>query len=417
MLADEVVVAERLEQRECPAPRLTERLGQARLELRAGEESGIAALHGGETTIRAVRQILIACPQERDRREVAAAGLEARFAGPDLDAVEPLAAPGLVDELASRPAGGIVGTKDRSALLAALVAERLGLPGPEPAALVRCQHKPTARAIAWDAVPEATPRFGEPGALSPPFFVKPAVGRLSQGYEDAYVRGWRALAELAGFRGQVGLLAEERLEGEEVTLEGYVHRGRVTTIGVTDSLMYAGTGSFERFEYPSRLPEERWAELADVAARLVPALGLDGAFFNVEFFVPEAGPAKVTEVNGRIASQFAPLVRALHGRSTYDALLRLARGDDPAWDAGRPEGVAVSYVVRAFEDALVEVVPDPEDGLELLVRPGLRLSEQGGANDGASYRMAIFVETGETREEALTRCRARARGLAFRLRS
>lgn len=317
--------------------------------------------------------------------------------------------------LAAEPADGVVGTKDRSALVAALVADRRGLPGPRPEALVACQHKPTARETARRVVPEATPRFGPPDQLDPPFFVKPAVGRLSQDYDESYVRGWLALAELVGFRRDVGLLAEELLEGDEVTLEGYVYGGRVTTIGVTDSVKYAGTNSFEYFEYPSRIPSERWNELSETAARLVRAFDFDDGFFNVEFFVPEAGPAKVTEVNGRIASQFAPLVRTLHGRSTYEALFRLALGDDPGWKAGRPDGVAVSYVVRVFEDAFVEGVPEPEDGLEVLVRPGLRLSEQGAANDAVSYRLAIFVEAGETREEALTRCRLRAQRLRFAL--
>jgi hypothetical protein len=359
-----------------------------------------------------VQNILVACPQERDRREIAAAGLEARFAGPDLDSVPSFDVEALVAELAGLPADGVVGTKDRSALVAALVGARLGLPGPSPEALVRCQYKPTTRAIAREVVPEATPRFGDVEGG----FVKPAVGRLSQGYDDAYVRGWLALARLAGFEGEVGLLSEEVLTGAEVTLEGYVHGGRVTTVGITDSVMYPGTSSFERFEYPSRLPDERWDELHGVAERLLPALGLDGGFFNVEFFVPESGPAKVSEVNGRIASQFAPLVRALHGRSTYDVLLELALGRDPGWQAARPAGVAVSYVLRAFEDALVEAVPEPEDGLEVLVRPGLRLTEQTAPNDPWSYRLAILVGTGETREEAVTRCRERARALPFALR-
>jgi hypothetical protein len=343
---------------------------------------------------------------------VAAAGLAARFAGPDLDFLSSFDAEALVAELAARPADGVVGTKDRSALVAALVAVRQGLPGPTPEALVRCQHKPTAQAIGQEAVPEATPRFGD----VEPAFVKPAVGRLSQGYDEAYVEGWRQLAALAGFEGEIGLLAEERLAGDEVTLEGYVHRGRVVVIGVTDSVMYAGTNSFERFEYPSRLPEERLAELSGVAERLLRALGFDNGFFNVEFFVPESGPAKWIEVNGRIASQFAPLTRAVHGRSTYEALFELAAGRDPRWDPGAPDGVAVSYVLRVFEDALVEAVPEPADDVEVLVRAGLRLSEQLGANDPASYRLAIVVGAGETREEAVTRCRERARALAFRLR-
>ena len=58
----------------------------------------------------------------------------------------------------------------------------------------------------------------------------------------------------------------------------------------------------------------------DVAARVVPALGFDGGFFNVEFFVHDAGPARIIEVNARISSQFWPLVQAVDGRSTYEAL-------------------------------------------------------------------------------------------------
>ena len=127
--------------------------------------------------------------------------------------------------------------------------------------------------------------------------------------------------------------------------------------------------------------------------RLVDAIGFDGGFFNVELRVPEDGPARIIEINARIASQFAPLVEALHGRSTYDALFALACGDDPAWESRRPDGFAISYVLRVFDDAFVEAVPEPENGLELLVRPGRRLSEQG-VNDAASYRLAIFTETG-----------------------
>jgi hypothetical protein len=211
-----------------------------------------------------------------------------------------------------------------------------------------------------------------------------------------------------------GSMVEELLTGEEVTLEGFVSAGRVTTIGVTDSVKYPGTLSFERFEYPSRLSEECQGELSDVAERVLPALGFDGGFFNVEFFVPEAGPAQIIEVNGRIASQFAPLVQGLHGRSTYDALFDLACGDEPRWNTGLPDGFAVSYAMRVFEDAFVEGVPDPEEGVEVLVRPGLALSEQG-QNDPQSYRLAILYGFGETREEAVDRCRERAQRLNFRL--
>jgi hypothetical protein len=385
-----------------------------------------------------VREILLVCPQERDFALVDAAGLEHEYrvrpVGADLDAHGAPDPATILAEALALSADGVVATKDRAALLASIVAERRRLPGPAPAALLACQHKPSSRERQREVVPEATPRFAVldgTAPFEPPFFVKPAVGRLSQHARridaladldllpagDGYADGFEAIAALAGVTAPPGrgYLAEELLAGDEVTLEGFVHRGRVTVVGVTDSVKYPGTNSFERFEYPSRLSPARLDELAAIAERLLPALGFDAGFFNVELYVPDRGPAKVIEVNGRIASQFAPLVQALHGRSTYEALFRLACGDDPEWRTGAPDGAAVSYVLRRFEDALVEAVPDPEPGVEILVRPGRRLSEQGGANDVASFRLAIVYEAGETREEALARARSRAQGLRFRL--
>ena len=376
-----------------------------------------------------MQRVLVICPQERDRRLASSPHFDVRLEGPDLDAVD--ADPReLLDELAEMPADGVVGTKDRSALLAAQLAERRGLVGPSPAAIVSCQHKPTSRAIQRRVAPESTPAFvladGVP-PFPPPWWVKPVVGRLSQEarrvdteaelagvVEDSTYR--QRYADLAGLPQDAvsGFLVEELVAGDEVTLEGFVHEGEVTVIGVTDSVKYPGTNSFERFEYPSALPAARLEELSELAKVLVPAHGLDACFFNIEFFVPESGPVQIVELNPRIASQFSPLVEAVHGRPTYDVLFALACGEDPRWDASAPRGVAISYVVRVFEDALVKAVPEPQDDLEILVRPGLRLSEQG-TNDTASYRLAIFTEWGETREAALRQCRRRARSLRFEL--
>jgi ATP-grasp domain len=387
-----------------------------------------------------LRQVLLVCPQQRDLREIRAAGLASDFrvltAGSDLDehhdGFDPVS---FVDANSARAVDGVVGTKDRSALLAALIAERAGLAAPSPRALLACQHKPTSRAIQARIAPDAVPRFtlvrgaSTWPAFGTPFFVKPVVGRLSENArrvdswpglaelaEDGYPSGYARIAALAGFdeADAHGFLAEELLEGAEVTLEGYVQRGRVTTIGVTDSLKYPGTNSFEGFAYPSALPPDRLDELERLAETVVPAHGFDDGFFNIELFVPHDGAAKLIEVNGRVASQFAPLVRAVQGRSTYEALFQVACGEDPGWRALPSRGVAISYCLRVFEDALVAAVPEPDPDVEILVRPGRFLSEQG-TNDAESYRLAILHEWGETREEALARCRARAASLAFEL--
>ncbi len=384
-----------------------------------------------------MRHILLVCPQERDLVSIAAAGLESRYRihaiGTDLDQLDEFEPGSILEACEGVPADGVVGTKDLSALLASIVARDRGLPGPSAESLVSCQHKPTSRKIQRRAVPSATPRFVElDGEETPsfPFFVKPVIGRLSQNARrvddsdellslheiDEYTQRYSDIASLAGvFPDDVhGFLAEELMEGAEVTLEGYVRNGNVTTIGVTDSVKYPGTNSFERFEYPTVLSAGRQRDLAGLARDVVLAHGFDNGFFNVEFFVPDRGPAGIIEVNGRIASQFAPLIQELHGRSTYDALFSLACGDDPRWEARIPDGVGLSYCKRVFSDAFVEAVPAPQDGLELLVRPGRWLSEQG-VNDAESYRLAIFYATGATRDEVVQRSRERADALNFQL--
>ena len=312
------------------------------------DDGTFAPLPFREARVRLMRDILVVCPQERDLQAIRAAGLDARykihFVGGDLDAIDLFDPAAFVAETDAIPADGVIGTKDRSALLAALIAERRGLPGPSPRALIACQFKPTARALQRATIPAATPRFalldGRP-PFGPPFFVKPVVGRLSQRARridhpaeierledvDDYMTGYARIAELAGLHPDAvrGFLAEELLNGKEVTLEGYVHGGETTSIGVTDSVKYPGTNSFARFEYPSALSPERQAELSDATARVVRALGFDEGFFNVEFFIPsDGGAAQIIEVNARISSQFWPLVEAVDGQSTYEALFELA---------------------------------------------------------------------------------------------
>jgi hypothetical protein len=385
-----------------------------------------------------MRDVLVLCPQPRDLRLLRATGLDRRFriraVGSDLDAPGAPAPEDVLAEASALPADGVVGTKDRSALLASLVAAERGLAGPPPASLLACQHKLDSRLAQRAVVPEVVPPFAPVGQDAPPFpppwFVKPVVGRLSEharrvdddadlprGHEDgAYARAWAELAALAGFPAKRarGFVVEALRTGAQVTLEGFVHAGRLTVVGITDSHFYGETTSFERFEYPTALPERRRQELAGVVGRLLPALELDDGFFNAEFLVPPEGRPTLIEVNGRIASQFAPLVHALHGRSTYEALLELACGLDPAWDASEPGGAAVSHVLRVFEDAYVEAVPEEADDVEVLVRPGRNLSE-AGANDAQSFRLAIVYAAGASRDEAVAAARARAEGLSFRL--
>jgi len=208
-----------------------------------------------------------------------------------------------------------------------------------------------------------------------------------------------------------------------VTFEGSICNGTVTPIGVTDSIMHPNGISFVRFDYPSELPPDTAGRLGDIASVLMPTLGFDGSLFNIEFFVPADGTAKIVEVNGRMASQFAPLVRAVHGTSTYRLQLELVTGGRPTLPTARRDVVASSFVLRRYvEDAIVEAVPDPAavverfpgSQVELLVRPGQRLSEND--DDSASHRLAVVALSGPDRATLLRDWEEAQRLLPFSLR-
>ena len=149
--------------------------------------------------------------------------------------------------------------------------------------------------------------------------------------------------------------------------------------------------------------------MARVAERLMPALGFDRSLFNIEFFVRPDGTITIVEVNGRMASQFAPLVKAVHGVSSYELQLALAAGGTPELPPAHDDMVAASFLMRTYEDAVVRSVPDPTAVLErfghahveVLVRPGHRLSEND--DDVVSHRLAVIALAAPDRASVLRR--------------
>jgi biotin carboxylase len=353
----------------------------------------------------------------------------------------------LVADPRARDVDGAFGSSDASAHLAVRLAALRGLPGPSPDAFMRCHDKLESRRLQRDAVPHATPRFFplDPSAPLPdplplpfPLFVKPVSAHLSQlafpvrdrrELETALGAARAQLDRVAAFDEDLEgrsfhlMLVEELLEGRLVTFEGFMRAGKMTAIGVTDSVLHPNGISFVRFDYPSAVPSSVSDRLRKIAEVLMPALGFDGSLFNIEFFVDADGTARIVEVNGRMASQFAPLVRAVHGISTYRVQLELVTGGSPDVPEAKPDVVASSFVLRRYiQDAVVESVPDPNavvgrfpgSRVELLVRPGQRLSEND--DDSASHRLAVVAMSGLDRASLLRDWEEAQELLAFDLR-
>jgi hypothetical protein len=191
-----------------------------------------------------------------------------------------------------------------------------------------------------------------------------------------------------------------------VTVEGFVHGGKATIIGVVDSVMFPGTLAFARFDYPSALSEDVQRRMADIAATLMPGLGFDNGLFNIEMiYDPESDVISIIEINPRMASQFADLYEKVDGTNSYAVLLDIAQAHAPfARRQGR----------YAFAASIVRVLRGPSSSpcraadlerLAGITRRGSRSCEGGarfvGNADGNSYGYGIVNLGGSDRDDVL----------------
>jgi len=398
---------------------------------------------------RADRTILVVCPTHRDYRELphlSSPGTKYFFHDYTRTSLEDLISnPACRDDLAADPLdeietilakvrgieiAAVISSDDYpGSLLAAAIAKRLGLPGPEPEVALICQHKYLSRAAQRRLVPDAVPPFAlidiaEPAALpdglSFPLFVKPVKSFFSIGAGivasasdlAALLPHWatldqfflpldRLLRHYAGVSiGTKRLIAEGLLKGEQVTVEGYVHGGKACIMGVVDSVMFPGTLAFSRFDYPSALPQSVRARMAEIAATLMEGLGFDNGLFNIEMMYDAAADRIfIIEINPRMASQFADLYEKVDGTSSYTVLLDIAQGRAPRFTPRQGRyGFAASFVLRSFEDYIVAALPAeadigqlarlyPDIRVELHATLGRKLSDE--FQDGRSYRYGI----------------------------
>jgi hypothetical protein len=191
--------------------------------------------------------------------------------------------------------------------------------------------------------------------------------------------------------------------------------------------MHPGTGSFARFDYPSRLDPAVQERMAGIARRVVSRLGLEESLFNIEMIHDPARDAvHVIEVNPRISGQFGDLYQKVDGANTYQIALALAAGDPPP--RRRRRGccrVASSVPLRVFEPVRVLSAPTDEairaveaDCPGTLIwtecRAGLELSDFERLEDGASVRYGV-VNAGAADLAALLELMERVRKrLAYR---
>jgi biotin carboxylase len=363
----------------------------------------------------------------------------------------------LVKKYRGRIDGVISNNEHFGALIAAVVAQRLGLPGTDPAVIIAAQHKYYARCLQQKIVPEATPRFSvfpyqmqtaaEVG-LPFPLYVKPVKATYS--VLARRVDSFAQLQEHLRFKwletlilhklvtpfndlmerftpftiDAHHLIGEEIMSGLQVNLDGFVHNGKITILGIVDEVMYPGTQAFMRFEYPSRLPADVQERMRALAEKLFTGIDYGYGFFNVEFmYQPDTGRIQIIEINPRMASQIVNLYRRVDGYDPYELLINLALGVAPNVTFGAGAfGAAASFVFRRFDGREVSRVPGqaqiasvhqryPDARLMLYLKRGASLARE--MKWLGSYRYAVLNLGGASAEDLHQRYDDICRELSF----
>ncbi len=231
-----------------------------------------------------------------------------------LDFAHPEAAAARVAEFASgTPLAAVVGVEDDTAVLAAVLSKRLGLPhNPVPAVEIARDKLRQREALTRAGLP--VPRFTacrldeDPAAVGArvgfPCVLKPLRLAASRGVmraDDATALGgsMRRLAALlassaAGARpaeAEAGL-AEAFVPGREVALEGLIEDGTLRVLAIFDKPDSLDGPFFEESIYvtPSRLSRATQAALGDCATRAVRAMGLERGPVHAELRVEGEAP-------------------------------------------------------------------------------------------------------------------------------
>ncbi|HSB20973.1 MAG TPA: ATP-grasp domain-containing protein [Anaeromyxobacteraceae bacterium] len=340
-----------------------------------------------------------------------------------------------------QPIGGVVAGDDGTSVIAALAAERLGLPHSSPEAARRAGNKASSRrALAAAGVPvprfQVFPRAGGPEGpareVAYPCVLKPLALSASRGVIRAddpasFAAAWRRIERIldrarterrpGDEEARRSILAEAFVPGSEVALEGLLRGGRLEVLALFDKPDPLDGPFFEETIYvtPSRHPPALQAEVERVTAAAARALGLAEGPVHAELRLSAAGPV-VLEVAARsIGGLCARTLRFGAGISLEEVIVAHA--------LGRP----LSELRREARASGVMMLPIPRGGVlrgvggleEARAVPGVAdvvITVPEGREveplpEGDSYLGFLFARgdsPGEV-EEALRRAHARLR--------
>jgi biotin carboxylase len=336
----------------------------------------------------------------------------------------------------AHPVAAVLGVDERSAVVAAAIAQRLGLPHDEIEAVRAAGNKALLRrALAEAGAPSPAYRLfsldddprAAASAVRYPCVLKPTFLAASRGVVraddgDAFAAAWTRIAAILtepdvsrrGGDTAREILVEDYVPGAEVSLEGLLTRGRLRVLALFDKPDPLEGPFFEETIYvtPSRLPDDLQARCAAVAEDGCRALGLRHGPVHAELRVNEDG-VWIVEIAARsIGGLCSRALRFETGASLEELVLLQALGREPA-DVRERSASGVLMIPIPKKGVLEAVqgveaargIPDVVD-VTISIRPGQKVIP---LPEGDRYLGFVFSRAGtpERAEAALREAHAR----------
>ncbi len=313
------------------------------------------------------------------------------------------------DALGETAVDGIVAVADRPTLVAALTAERLGLPFHPPQAVAACRDKHRMREL-----------FAAAGMLVPRNFCVPVESDPREALHRARFPCVLKPTGLSGSRGVIrandpaeflsafarirrilepsqAIQIEDYIEGREFALEGLMTRGELETLAIFDKPDPLEGPFFEETIYvtPSRESGAVQRAMIGAAKQAVRALGLVHGPIHAEMRVNAKGVYMLEVAARPIGGLCARALRFAGGVTLEELVILHAIGALPEFRAPASPGLGVMMIpvpragvyasVSGMEDA--RAVPGIDD-VVITAKLGQKLVP---LPEGASYTGFIFA--------------------------
>lgn len=315
---------------------------------------------------------------------------------------------------------GVTSFSDYHTVVAATVAQRLGMPGPDPVAVETANVKDRLRVALGDVsfniphvlVTEAATLADAAARLGFPMIAKPPAEAISYGVVrvdnmEQLISAYDELSQVRhSLRGQPRpghVLLEQYVEGVEVSVETMTVDGHTHIYGVTSKDLFGDPAYIEcGHTFPVAMPDDQRAELYDVVRRTLASIGYQRGPCHTEARWTSKG-WRIIEANPRTPSScMTMLVTDVTGRSPILDAWLLALGETPAIEPVTHSGGAAVRMIYPERGGVLARIDGIESastvpGVEVLlhVHPGepLLARMDNSSCVGFTYCVADELET------------------------